>query len=37
LVPLSSSPESVAQLKVAHYLFDAYGLDSLVKYLEAVC
>lgn len=37
LVPLSSSPESVAQLKVAHYLFDAYGLDSLVKYFEAVC
>ncbi|KAJ6071596.1 hypothetical protein N7499_009610 [Penicillium canescens] len=35
LVPLSSSPESVAQLKVAHYLFDAYGLDSLVKYFEA--
>ena len=34
LVPTSSSPESIAQLKVAHYLFDAYGLESLTQYLE---
>ncbi|CAG7921684.1 unnamed protein product [Penicillium olsonii] len=34
LVPTGSSPESVAQLKVAHYLFDAYGLESLTQYLE---
>jgi UDP-glucose:glycoprotein glucosyltransferase len=34
LVPTSSSPESIAQLKVAHYLFDAYGLESLTQYFE---
>ncbi|CAG8939330.1 unnamed protein product [Penicillium salamii] len=34
LVPTSSSPESIAQLKVAHYLFDAYGLESLTHYFE---
>ncbi|KAJ5130574.1 uncharacterized protein N7515_006613 [Penicillium bovifimosum] len=34
LVPTSLSPESVAQLKVAHYLFDAYGLESLMQYLQ---
>ncbi|OQE15217.1 hypothetical protein PENFLA_c033G04983 [Penicillium flavigenum] len=34
LVPTTSSPESIAQLKVAHYLFDAYGIDSLVQYFE---
>ncbi|CAG8144198.1 unnamed protein product [Penicillium nalgiovense] len=34
LVPTTSSPESIAQLKVAHYLFDAYGIESLVQYFE---
>jgi UDP-glucose:glycoprotein glucosyltransferase len=34
LVPTSSSSESIAQLKVAHYLFDAYGLESLMQYFE---
>jgi UDP-glucose:glycoprotein glucosyltransferase len=34
LVPIVSSPESIAQLKVAHYLFDAYGLDPLTQYFE---
>ncbi|KAJ5960509.1 uncharacterized protein N7479_007659 [Penicillium vulpinum] len=34
LVPSTSSPESIAQLKVAHYLFDAYGMESLVQYFE---
>ncbi|KAJ5434480.1 UDP-glucose:Glycoprotein Glucosyltransferase [Penicillium cf. griseofulvum] len=33
-VPTISSPESIAQLKVAHYLFDAYGMGSLMQYLE---
>ncbi|KAJ5499676.1 UDP-glucose:Glycoprotein Glucosyltransferase [Penicillium expansum] len=33
-VPTSSSPESIAQLKVAHYLSDAYGIESLVQYFE---
>ncbi|OQE46616.1 hypothetical protein PENCOP_c001G06204 [Penicillium coprophilum] len=34
LVPTASSPESIAQLKAAHYLFDAYGIGSLVQYLQ---
>ncbi|PTU25160.1 hypothetical protein P175DRAFT_0490224 [Aspergillus ochraceoroseus IBT 24754] len=34
IVPLASSPGSTAQLKVAHYLQDTFGLSSLVKYLE---
>lgn len=34
LVPLASSPESIAQLKVAHYLQETYGLASLIQYLE---
>ncbi|QQK41019.1 UDP-glucose:glycoprotein glucosyltransferase, putative [Penicillium digitatum] len=33
-VPASSSAESIAQLKVAHYLFDAYGIESLLQYFE---
>ncbi|KUM63406.1 hypothetical protein ACN42_g3662 [Penicillium freii] len=33
-VPTTSSPESIAHLKVAHYLFDAYGMESLVQYFE---
>lgn len=36
LVPLASSPESIAQLKVAHYLQDTFGLSALIKYLEEV-
>lgn len=36
LVPTTSSPESIAQLKIAHYLQDTYGLGSLVAYLEDV-
>ncbi|KAF7160006.1 hypothetical protein CNMCM5623_005552 [Aspergillus felis] len=34
LVPLASSPGSVAQLKVAHYLHETFGLASLIEYLE---
>ncbi|GIJ99324.1 hypothetical protein Aspvir_001454 [Aspergillus viridinutans] len=34
LVPLASSPGSVAQLKVAHYLHETFGLASLIQYLE---
>ncbi|KAH3002751.1 hypothetical protein KXV72_002787 [Aspergillus fumigatus] len=34
LVPLASSPGSVAQLKVAHYLHETFGLASLIHYLE---
>ncbi|KAI2745633.1 CAZyme family GT24 [Penicillium roqueforti] len=34
LVPTISSPESIAQLKVAHYLSDAYGIESLVQYFQ---
>ncbi|KAJ5095630.1 hypothetical protein NUU61_004986 [Penicillium alfredii] len=34
LVPTTSSPESIAQLKVAHYLHETYGLASLVQYLQ---
>jgi UDP-glucose:glycoprotein glucosyltransferase len=36
LVPTATSPESIAQLKVAHYLQDTYGLSGLMQYLEAV-
>ncbi|KAJ5693064.1 hypothetical protein N7462_002487 [Penicillium macrosclerotiorum] len=35
LVPTVFSPESIAQLKVAHYLQETYGLASLLSYLEA--
>lgn len=35
LVPTASTPESTAQLKVAHYLQETYGLGSLIEYLEA--
>ncbi|KAE8373550.1 UDP-glucose:Glyco protein glucosyltransferase-domain-containing protein [Aspergillus bertholletiae] len=34
LVPLASSPGSTAQLKVAHYLQETFGLASLIQYLE---
>lgn len=34
LVPTASTPESTAQLKVAHYLQETYGLSSLIRYLE---
>jgi UDP-glucose:glycoprotein glucosyltransferase len=34
LVPLASSPGAVAQLKVAHYLHETFGLASLIQYLE---
>ncbi|KAL5343439.1 UDP-glucose:glycoprotein glucosyltransferase-domain-containing protein [Aspergillus crustosus] len=34
LVPLASSPGSIAQLKVAHYLQETFGLSSLIAYLE---
>ncbi|KAJ5266752.1 hypothetical protein N7478_009560 [Penicillium angulare] len=34
LVPKALSPESIAQLKVAHYLQDTYGLSIFVQYLE---
>ncbi|KAL2809181.1 UDP-glucose:glycoprotein glucosyltransferase-domain-containing protein [Aspergillus granulosus] len=34
LVPTSYSPGSTAQLKVAHYLQETYGLASLMAYLE---
>ncbi|RAL10314.1 putative UDP-glucose:glycoprotein glucosyltransferase [Aspergillus homomorphus CBS 101889] len=35
LVPTTSSAGSIAQLKVAHYLQDTFGLSSLMSYLEA--
>ncbi|KAJ5628844.1 hypothetical protein N7490_011072 [Penicillium lividum] len=34
LVPTASSPESIAQLKVAHYLQDTFGLSAFIQYLE---
>ncbi|KAL4881029.1 UDP-glucose:glycoprotein glucosyltransferase-domain-containing protein [Aspergillus karnatakaensis] len=34
LVPIASSPSSAAQLKVAHYLQETFGLSSLMAYLE---
>ncbi|KAJ5933375.1 hypothetical protein N7454_005704 [Penicillium verhagenii] len=34
LVPMASSPESLAQLKVAHYLQDTFGLSAFIQYLE---
>lgn len=36
LVPTASSPESIAQVKVAHYLQETFGLASLIQYLEEV-
>lgn len=36
LVPTTTSAESIAQLKVVHYLQEAYGLASLIQYLEKV-
>jgi UDP-glucose:glycoprotein glucosyltransferase len=36
LVPITSSAGSTAQLKVAHYLQETYGLTSLFQYLEEV-
>jgi UDP-glucose:glycoprotein glucosyltransferase len=37
VVPLASSAGSTAQLKVAHYLQETFGLSSLMTYLEEVC
>ncbi|PYH40559.1 putative UDP-glucose:glycoprotein glucosyltransferase [Aspergillus saccharolyticus JOP 1030-1] len=34
LVPIPSSTKSIAQLKVAHYLQETFGLGSLMSYLE---
>ncbi|KAJ5684266.1 uncharacterized protein N7477_000611 [Penicillium maclennaniae] len=34
LVPTATSPDSIAQLKVAHYLQETYGLSGLMHYLE---
>ncbi|KAJ5667076.1 hypothetical protein N7507_002940 [Penicillium longicatenatum] len=34
LVPTASSPEAIAQLKVAHYLQDTFGLSAFIQYLE---
>ncbi|KAF7588949.1 hypothetical protein BBP40_004990 [Aspergillus hancockii] len=34
LVPTAASPGSKAQLKVAHYLQETFGLSSLIQYLE---
>ncbi|KAJ5137450.1 hypothetical protein N7526_003683 [Penicillium atrosanguineum] len=34
LVPIATSAESIAQLKVAHYLQETYGLSGLMHYLE---
>jgi UDP-glucose:glycoprotein glucosyltransferase len=36
LVPTASSPEAIAQLKVAHYLQDTFGLSAFIQYLEEV-
>jgi UDP-glucose:glycoprotein glucosyltransferase len=36
IVPLAMSEGSVAQLKVAHYLQETFGLASLMTYLEQV-
>lgn len=34
LVPTASTPKSTAQLKVAHYLQETYGLSSFIEYFE---
>ncbi|KAL2868589.1 putative UDP-glucose:glycoprotein glucosyltransferase [Aspergillus lucknowensis] len=34
VVPMASSPGSIAQLKIAHHLQETYGLASLMAYLE---
>lgn len=34
IVPTASSPDAISQLKVAHYLQETYGLESLFHYLE---
>lgn len=36
VVPLASSTDSNAQLKVAHYLQETFGLSSLMTYWEEV-
>ena len=36
LMPAAFSPESIAQLKVAHYLQETFGLSSLMQYLQEV-
>lgn len=35
LVPLTATPESAQQAKVAYYLLRSYGLASLISYIEA--
>ncbi|CAI7585043.1 unnamed protein product [Penicillium pancosmium] len=34
LVPMAASSESTAQMKVAHYLYETFGLSSFIQYLE---
>lgn len=34
LVPTAGSPGAIAQLKVAHYLYETFGLASMLQYLE---
>ncbi|KAI2792495.1 UDP-glucose:glycoprotein glucosyltransferase 1 [Penicillium oxalicum] len=34
LVPTPSSPNAISQLKVAHYLYDTFGLEALLHYLQ---
>lgn len=34
LVPIASSPASSAQLKVAHYIYEVFGIEQLFQYLE---
>ncbi|KAH8670486.1 UDP-glucose:glycoprotein glucosyltransferase-domain-containing protein [Ilyonectria robusta] len=35
LVPLTSTPEAVAQAKIVYYLVETYGADALIAYLQA--
>lgn len=34
LVPLTSTPEAVAQAKIVYYLVETYGADALIAYLQ---
>ncbi|KAJ5492577.1 UDP-glucose:glycoprotein glucosyltransferase 1 [Penicillium diatomitis] len=34
LVPTASSPNAVSQLKVAHYLYDTFGVEAFLHYLQ---
>lgn len=36
IVPLTKSPDSIAQAKVFYYLKDSYGLDTALKYLDTL-